>query len=97
MSVLNCHDPKAEYVSYSNKQTVVLQHEKKFETNCLRPNGAANFESYLTSAWKFFHRWRVQKSPGSDNIHVNVIRNLYKKLKTSQMNIFYLSLITAIE
>ena len=54
---------------------------------------------------KLFNRGRVQKcffslktnkSPGYDNIHVNVIRNRYNKLKTPLMNIFNLSLNTGI-
>ena len=35
----------------------------------------------------------INKSPGYDNIHVNVIRNLNNELKTALMN---LSLTTAI-
>ena len=39
---------------------------------------------------------KTNKSPGYDNIHVNVITNLYNELKTPLMNIFNLSLNTAI-
>ena len=39
---------------------------------------------------------KTNKSPGYDNIHVNVIRNLYNELKTPLMNIFNLSLNTGI-
>ena len=43
-----------------------------------------------------FFSLKTNKSPGYDNIHVNVIRNLYNELKTPLMNIFNLSLNTGI-
>ena len=39
---------------------------------------------------------KTNKSPGYDNLQVNVIRNLYKEIKTSLMNIFNLLLTTGI-
>ena len=73
------------------------------------PHDTNNFESYLpditTTFWgnslteeEFKSSFFLQKnkSPGYDNIHVNVIRNLYNKLKAPIMNIFNLSLTTEI-
>ena len=39
-----------------------------------------------------FFSLKTNKSPGYDNIHVNVIRNVYNEVKTSLMNILNLSL-----
>ena len=41
-----------------------------------------------------FFSLKTNKNPGYDKIHANVIRNLYKELKTPIMNIFHLSLNT---
>ena len=66
------------------------------------PHGTTNFESYLPNVTIIFQEHclteeefknaffslKTNKSPGYDNIHVNVIRNLYNELKTPVMNIF---------
>ena len=46
------------------------------------PRGTINFESYLPNI----------ATIGYDNIHVNIIRNIYNELKTPLLNIFHLSL-----
>ena len=65
------------------------------------PHGTTNFESYLPNITTIFQEncltkeefkntlflLKTNKSPGYDNIHVNVIRNLYNELKTLLMNI----------
>ena len=74
------------------------------------PHSTTNFESYLPNITTIFREnclteeefknaffsLKTNKSPGYDNIHVNVIRNLYNELKTPLMNIFNLSLNTGI-
>ena len=66
------------------------------------PHGTTSFESYLPNITTIFREnclaeeefknaffsLKTNKSPGYDNIHVNVIRNLYNELKTPVMNIF---------
>ena len=70
------------------------------------PHGTSNFESYILNITTIFRKnclrkeefknaflsLKTNKSPGYDNIHVNVIRNLYNKLKTPLMKILNLSL-----
>ena len=65
-----------------------------------------NFESYLPNITTSFlekplkekefndtfFALKTNKSPGNDNLHVNVIRKLYHELKITLMNIFSLSL-----
>ena len=65
------------------------------------PHGTTNFE-YLPNITTIFREnclteeefknaffsLKTNKSPGYDNIHVNVIRNLYNELKIPLMNIF---------
>ena len=74
------------------------------------PHGITNFESHLpnitTIFWEnclteeecknAFFSPKTNKSPRYDNVHVNVIRNIYNELKTPPMNIFNLSLNTGI-
>ena len=74
------------------------------------PHGTTNFESYILNITTIFREncltkeefknaflsLKTNKSPGYDNIHVNVIRNLYNKLKTPLMNILNWSLNTGI-
>ena len=74
------------------------------------PHGTTNFESYLPNITTIFREnclteeefknaffsLKTNKSPDHDNIHVNVIRNLYNELKTLLMNVFNLSLNTGI-
>ena len=70
------------------------------------PHGTTNFASYLPNITTIFREnclteeefknaffsLKTNKNPGYDNIHVNVITNLYSELKTLLMNIFNLSL-----
>ena len=74
------------------------------------PHGTTDFESYLPNITTIFREnclteeefknaffsLKTNKSPDHDNIHVNVIRNLYNELKTLLMNVFNLSLNTGI-
>ena len=74
------------------------------------PHGTNNFELYLSNITTIFREncltekefknaffsLKTNKSPGYDNTHVNVIRNLYNQLETPLMNIFNLSLNTGI-
>ena len=74
------------------------------------PHSTTNFESYLPNITTIFREnclteeefknaffsLKTNKSPGYDNMHVNVIRNLYSELKTPLMKIFNLSLSTRI-
>ena len=55
-----------------------------FQENCLTPKEFKNT----------FCSLKTNKSPGYHSKHVNVIRNLYNKLKTPLMNIFNLTLNT---
>ena len=64
------------------------------------PHSTTNFESYLPNITTIFREncpteeefknvffsLKTNKSPGYDNIHVNVIRNLYNEWKTPLMN-----------
>ena len=73
-------------------------------------HGTTSFESYLPNISTIFREnclaeeefknatfsVKTNKSPGYNNIHVNVIRNFYNELKTPLMNIFNLSLNTGI-
>ena len=61
-----------------------------FRENCLTE------EEFRNVFFIFIFLLKTNKSPGYDNIHVNVIRNLYNKLETLLMNIFNLSLNTGI-
>ena len=70
------------------------------------PPSNTNFESYLPNITTSFlekplkekefkdafFALKTNKSPGNDNLHVNVIRKLYHELKIPLMNIFSLSL-----
>ena len=70
------------------------------------PHGTTNFELYLPNITIIFREnclteeelknaffsLKTNKSPGYDNIHVNVIRNVYNEVKTPLMNILNLSL-----
>ena len=70
------------------------------------PNGKINFESYLPNITNIFREnclteeefknaffsLKKNNTPGYNNIHENVIINLYKGLKTPLMNVFNLSL-----
>ena len=74
------------------------------------PPSSINFESYLRnittalsdkplSGKEFkeaFFTLKTNKSPGYDNLHVNVIRHMYHELKIPLMNIFGQSLSTGI-
>ena len=74
------------------------------------PPSSTNFESYLlnittalsdkpSSEKEFkdaFFTLKTNKSPGYDNLHVNVIRSMYHELKIPLMNIFSQSLSTGI-
>ena len=63
------------------------------------PNSTAIFRENCLTEEEFknaFFSLKTNKSPGYDNIHVNIIRNLYNELKTPLMNIFNLSLNTGI-
>ena len=74
------------------------------------PAGSTNFESYLPnvttalsdkplSEKEFkdtFFTLKTNKSPGYDNLHVNVIISMYHELKIPLMNIFSQSLSTGI-
>ena len=74
------------------------------------PPSSTNFESYLpkiTTALSdkplskkefkdVFFTLKTNKSPGYDNLHVNVIRHMYHELKIPLMNIFGQSLSTGI-
>ena len=74
------------------------------------PHSTTNFESYLPNITTIFREnclteeefknaffsLKTNKSPGYNNIRINVIRNLYNKLKTPLMNIFNLLLNTGI-
>ena len=70
------------------------------------PSSNSKFESYLPNITTSFlekalkekefkdafFALKTNKSPGNDNLHVNVIRKLYHELKILLMNIFSLSL-----
>ena len=74
------------------------------------PPSSTNFKSYLPnittalsdkplSEKEFkdaFFTLKRNKSPGYDNLHVNVIKSMYHELKTPLMNIFSQSLSTGI-
>ena len=74
------------------------------------PRSSTNFESYLSDITTAlsdkplsekgfkdaFFTLKTNKSPGYDNLHVNVIKNMYHELKISLMNIFSQSLSTGI-
>ena len=74
------------------------------------PPSSINFESYLRnittalsdkplSGKEFkeaFFTLKTNKSPGYDNLHVNIIRSMYHELKIPLMNIFSQSLSTGI-
>ena len=62
--------------------------------SCL-PNITASFLEKPLKEKEFkdaFFALKTNKSPGNDNLHVNVIRKLYHELKIPLMNIFSISL-----